>query len=71
MWLRQEACAVRGLDRLGETIENGKSEEGDFYRGKIFASRYFFAHELTKTKQQAELLSSLDATTLEMEERFF
>lgn len=69
MWLRQEACAVKALGDLSEQDRSG--EAGDFYRGKIMASRFFFAHELPKTKHQANLLSSFDSTTLDMKDQYF
>jgi len=62
MWLRQETQAMRELE--------GNSQD-EFLQGKVFASRYFFAHELPKTQAQYDLLSSLDKTTSEMKEEFF
>ncbi|WP_394828211.1 acyl-CoA dehydrogenase [Pendulispora albinea] len=45
--------------------------EGDFYRGKLGAARYFFHWELPKTGPQHTLLRSLDTSCLEMQEGWF
>jgi butyryl-CoA dehydrogenase len=63
MWLRQALAAV-GKDGM-------PAGDADFYSGKLAACRYFFRYELPKVRQQAELLKSLDATTLEMAEGWF
>ena len=44
---------------------------GDFYDGKRQAGRYFFRYELPRTGPQLDLLSTLDRTTLEMEDTWF
>jgi butyryl-CoA dehydrogenase len=44
---------------------------GDFYEGKRQAGRYFFRYELPRTGPQLDLLSSLDRTTLEMQDSWF
>ena len=44
---------------------------GDFYDGKRQAGRYFFRHELPRTGPQLDLLSSLDRTTMEMQDSWF
>ena len=46
-------------------------KEGDFYRGKLQACRYFFQWELPKIKPQLDLLSSIDTTTLDMQDNWF
>jgi len=51
LWLRQVTVA--------------ESREGDFYRGKEAAARYFFAWELPKTVHWAGLLSPVDRTCLD------
>lgn len=38
-----------------------------FLRGKALTSKWFFTHELTKTKQQATMLKSKDNTNLRAE----
>jgi alkylation response protein AidB-like acyl-CoA dehydrogenase len=57
IWLEQ-AIVVQGKD-------------GDFYRGKLQACRYFFQWELPKIKPQLELLASIDTTTLDMQDNWF
>ncbi len=63
MWLRQAtiASAKRAVPEA----------DGDFLEGKIAACRYFFAHELPKTRPQRDLLESLDDTTLTMNPAWF
>jgi len=63
IWLRQATIAARQL------ADN--TQEPDFYRGKLQAAAYFFRWELPKTAQWCELLQSLDATTLEMQDAWF
>src|SRR5207248_2085301 len=58
MWLRQAAAAARAL-------EKGIAADGDFYRGKLAACRYFFRWELPRIGPQLALLDSLDSTCLE------
>jgi alkylation response protein AidB-like acyl-CoA dehydrogenase len=48
-----------------------QGKRGDFYVGKLAAARYFFRWELPKVDGQFDLLSSLDATALDMEDRWF
>lgn len=48
-----------------------ETKEGDFYEGKRSAMRYFFRWELSKVDAQLDLLSSLDRTTLDMQDAFF
>ncbi|HEX7644564.1 MAG TPA: acyl-CoA dehydrogenase [Burkholderiaceae bacterium] len=57
MWLEQGLAA------------HGK--EGDFYRGKLQACRYFFEWELPKIKPQLELLASINTATLDMQDNWF
>jgi len=56
-WIRMELAAARGIAQAG-------SQDKAFFAGKMAASRYFFRHELPKTKHQAALLGSLDDTVL-------
>jgi len=62
IWLRQALAAQRGL-RQGAAAQG---TDGDFYRGKLAACRWFYRWELPKTRQWHELLRSLDDTTLSM-----
>ncbi|MES2126296.1 MAG: acyl-CoA dehydrogenase [Pseudomonadota bacterium] len=57
MWLEQ-ALVAHGKD-------------GDFYKGKLQACRYFFHWELPKVQQQLDLLASIDTTTLDMQDAWF
>jgi len=57
MWLEQ-LVAVGG-------------KEGDFYKGKRQAARYFFRYELPKVGAQLDLLESLERTTLDMQPSWF
>ena len=50
-------------------VAHGK--DGDFYRGKLQACRYFFQWELPRIKPQLELLGSIDTTTLDMQDNWF
>ncbi|MBN8474323.1 acyl-CoA dehydrogenase [Sulfuritalea sp.] len=62
IWLRQTIAAQRGLQSGIAT----QSTDGDFYRGKLAACRWFYRWELPKVRQWHELLRSLDDTTLAM-----
>ena len=57
MWLEQALVAF--------------GKEGDFYKGKLQACRYFFHWELPKVQQQLDLLASIDTTTLDMQDAWF
>lgn len=57
IWLEQ-AIAASGND-------------GDFYRGKLQAARYYFTTELPKVGPQLDLLRSLDRTSLDMQPTWF
>jgi alkylation response protein AidB-like acyl-CoA dehydrogenase len=58
MWLKQAALA---WPRRG-------GDEAPFYRGKLAAAGHFFRHELTKTRAAFELLRSLDASLVELDD---
>lgn len=45
--------------------------EGDFYDGKRAAARYFYAHELPRTRPQFDLLATGDRTTLDTHPDWF
>jgi butyryl-CoA dehydrogenase len=62
MWLRQATTASRQL---------GNGGDADFLSGKLAACRYFYAHELPKTRAQRALLDRLDDTTLTMKPVWF
>ena len=62
IWLRQALAAQRGLVQ-GSAAQG---TDGDFYRGKLAACRWFYRWELPKVRQWHELLRSLDDTTLTM-----
>ncbi len=64
-WLLQGIAAQKGLSR------GPKKAEADFYQGKLFTLRYFFAYELPKTLGLARRLSSGDGLTVEMSRDFF
>ena len=64
MWLKQATAAQAGL-------ADANDADRQFYRGKMQACRYFFRWELPKIQAQAELLSGLDTTCLDMPEEAF
>jgi butyryl-CoA dehydrogenase len=64
VWLKQGLASVRGLAAAD-------ASDRDFYQGKLQACAWFFRWELPKTRQWAELLDSLDRTTLEMQDAWF
>jgi alkylation response protein AidB-like acyl-CoA dehydrogenase len=49
----------------------GVGERADFLRGKRAACRFFFVHELPRTRPLFDLLASLDTTTLDMQDAYF
>lgn len=59
-WLLQGVAAQKGLAR------GPKKAEADFYRGKMFALRFFFAYELPKILGLAERLDAGDGLTAAM-----
>ncbi len=65
LWLRQATVASHALARSPSSID------GDFYRGKAQAARYWFGWELPRTVQLAELLERGDATPFEMRDAWF
>jgi len=64
LWLKQAIAAQQGLP-------GAHGPDQRFYTGKMQACQYYFRWELPKTRAQAELLSSLDTTCLEMAEDSF
>ncbi|MYM22266.1 acyl-CoA dehydrogenase [Duganella sp. FT135W] len=61
IWLQQALLAAASMQQ----------GDADFYRGKLQACRYFFRWELPKIGPQLELLSSIDTTTLDMQDAWF
>jgi len=64
-WLLQGIAVQRALQ--GNT---GK-KDFDFYQGKMFTLRYFFAYELSKTLGLAKRLRDDDRLTVEIQTNFF
>ncbi len=64
IWLKQALVATR-------KGKEANASDRDFYLGKLQACAFFFRWELTKTRQWAELLQSLDPTCLEMQDGWF
>ncbi|WP_027794915.1 acyl-CoA dehydrogenase [Paraburkholderia acidipaludis] len=64
IWLEQALAAHAALT---QTV----AQDADFYRGKLAAAQYFFAWELPKTAPQFDLLTTLDRTTLDMQDAWF
>jgi butyryl-CoA dehydrogenase len=56
---------IKGLE--GATLD----KERNFYQGKLYALRFFFAYELPKMEGIARRLMNGDGLTVEMEEAFF
>ena len=65
MWLRQANVAARCL------AENPSVADGNFYRGKLQAARYFFAWELPTVTHDIALLEGLDDTCFAMRDEWF
>jgi len=64
-WLKQGLAVIKGLERA--TLD----KERNFYQGKLYALRFFFAYELPKIEGIARRLMNGDGLTVEMEEAFF
>ena len=65
-WIWLELALIA---RAGQITTN--SEDASFYHGKVQAARFFFRWELPKVDAMLALLSSVDATTLDMREEWF
>ena len=63
--LRREAEAGGGGGGGGNAADDA------FYRGKLHTMQWFFRQELSKTEGMAQLLCSLDATNVSMQENWF
>ena len=66
VWLEQAcvACTALQANTLAQTDQH-------FYRGKLQANQYFYQWELPKLGPMLDLLSSLDTSTLHMEDAWF
>ncbi len=64
-WLKQGISGVKGLDAAAS------EKEKNFYQGKLYALRFFFAYELLKMEGLSKRLMNGDGLTVEMQERFF
>ena len=64
-WLVQAITAQKALQ--GDPIDADR----DFYTGKLYTCRFFFAYELPKIAGLAVRLKNSDGLTLEMNEEFF
>ena len=61
-WLGLEQAVV-----ASDALTGDAGADGDFYAGKLAASRFFFRHELPKIHPQADLIASLDDTVLTLD----
>ena len=64
-WLKQGLAVIKGLE--GATLD----KERNFYQGKLYALRFFFAYELPKMEGIVRRLMNGDGLTVEMAEAFF
>jgi butyryl-CoA dehydrogenase len=64
-WLLQGVAVQKAL------AAGPKKADADFYHGKMFALRYFFAYELPKTLGLARRLATGDGLTVEMSAAMF
>jgi len=64
-WLLQGVAVQKALDN------GAKKADQNFYQGKMFTLRYFFAYELPKTLGLARRLLDADRLTVDMQTDFF
>jgi len=64
-WLKQGLAVIKGLE--GATLD----KERNFYQGKLYTLRFFFAYELPKMEGIVRRLMNGDGLTVEMAEVFF
>lgn len=64
-WLDLATCATNQL------AASPTQADADFYKGKLAAARFFFAHELPKTSAWLHVLRTRDTTTLDMQDAWF
>ncbi|MFC7048362.1 acyl-CoA dehydrogenase [Emcibacter nanhaiensis] len=65
MWLRQARAAKLALN------EEPEGNQADYYQGKLQAARYFMGRELTRTKEQANILMGFESSAFEMQDSWF
>lgn len=65
MWLRQASVAHRALADCSNEVD------GDYYRGKLQAARYYFQWDLPGAAAQIALLRSVDTVPFDMQESWF
>lgn len=63
IWLRQATTASARLSRGGLS-----PDEESFYRGKLAACRYFYAHEMGRIDNWLSIFSRMDRTTLDTQQ---
>ena len=59
LWLREASAAQKARP-------SATGADVPFYEGKVATARYFFRHELVKTRAQAKLLGSLETSALDV-----
>ena len=64
-WLVQGLVIQKGLD------ENPSGAAADFFHGKFYTLRFFFAYELPKIEGLVRRLTNNDGLTVEMKEAYF
>ena len=64
-WLLQGIAVQKSLNN------GAKKKDLNFYEGKMYTLRYFFAYELPKTLGLAKRLMDVDALTVEMRKEHF
>jgi butyryl-CoA dehydrogenase len=64
-WLVQAIAVKKGLEK------NPSKADEDFYQGKHYACRFFYAYELPKIEGLAHRLTHPDGLTVEMDEAYF
>jgi alkylation response protein AidB-like acyl-CoA dehydrogenase len=64
-WLLQGIAVQKALN------QGAPKKDYNFYRGKMFTLRYFFAYELPKTLGLAKRLRDADSLTVEMQAEYF
>ncbi len=65
IWLQQAEAAAAALEA------GASGEDEAFYRGKLQTCRFFFRYELPRQRYLADLLVTLDDTTLTMDQALF
>ncbi len=65
IWLKQGIVASNALEKTPH------KEDEDFYKGKLQAMQYFYRSELPQIYHWAELVSSIDSTSFDMQANWF